>query len=132
VALPLAAPSRLNLYLPHPESRLCTELAHGSAIVGLPLASGGVRIYYEGNVIGAVNLDRYRDKAAQAAVRMLHNYPAGYPTRAREDVDAREVIAIGNIEPKVGRLEINVRADDLTWWIDPADLADLGLTGRPL
>jgi hypothetical protein len=97
VGLPAAAPARLNLYVPHPESRRCTELARGSAIVGLPLASGGVRIYYEGNVIGAVNLDRYRDKAAQAAGKMLHNYPVGYPTRAREDVDPREDVEIGKI-----------------------------------
>jgi len=129
VGLPIAAPARLNLYLPHPESRLCTHLAHGSAIVGLPLASGAVRIYYEGNVIGAVNLDRYRQRATQAASRMLHNYPAGYPTRAREDVDPREVVEIGNIEPG-GRLEITAGTDELSWWIDPADLADLGLTGR--
>ena len=128
MAIPGSAPARLNLYVPHPESRLCTELAHGSAIVGLPLDSGAVRIYYEGNVIGAVNLDRYRDKACQAAGRMLHNYPAGYPTRSREDVDLREVIEIGKIEPAVGRLRITSQPDELSWWIDPADLADLGLT----
>jgi hypothetical protein len=131
MGLPAATPARLNLYMPHPESRLCTELAHGSAIVGLPLASDAVRVYYEGNVIGAVNLARYREKAAQAAGRMLHNYPAGYPTRAREEVDPREVIEIGNIQPDTGRLEFTARADDLSWWIDSADLADLGLMQQP-
>jgi hypothetical protein len=40
-------------------------------------------------VIGATNLELYRAKEAQAAGRMLHNYPSGYPTRAREDVDQR-------------------------------------------
>jgi hypothetical protein len=88
----------------------------------------GVRIYYEGNVIGAANLDRYREKAVQAAIRMVHNYPAGYPTRARKEVDSRELIEIGNIEPDTGRLKITARAADLNWWIDPVDLADLGLT----
>ena len=126
--LPAAAPARLNLYVPHPESRLCTELAHGSAIVGLRLADGRTRIYYEGNVNGATNLDRYRDKAAQAASRMVHNYPNGYPTRAREDVDPREIVEIGVIEPGSGRLEITARLDELSWWLDPTDLADLGLT----
>ena len=121
-----APPTRLKLYVPHPESRLCTELAHGSAIVGLPLTSGAVRIYYEGNVIGAVNLERYRDKVAQAAARMLHNYPAGYPTSARDEVDPREVVEIGWTEPTLGRIEINARPDDLSWWIDPIDLADSG------
>ena len=71
----VASPLRLSLYVPHPESRLCTALARGSAIVGLPLATGKIRIYYEGNVIGAQNLKRYRDRAVQAAGRMLHSYP---------------------------------------------------------
>jgi hypothetical protein len=126
VGLPVEAPARLIIYVPHPESRLCRELAHGSAIVGLPLANGGIRIYYEGNVIGASNLELYRAKAAQAADRMLHNYPAGYPTRAREDVDAREVVEVGTIETLTGRLDIKARANELNWWISPADLADLG------
>ena len=121
------APTLLNLYVPHPESRLCTELAHGSAIVGLPRAGGKIRIYYEGNVVGALNLERYRAKAAQAADRMLHNYPAGYPTRAREDVDPRELVEVGTMEPRTGRLEITASADDLNWWIAAADLADLGI-----
>ena len=125
------APPHLNVYVPHPESRLCTELAHGSAIVGLPLPSGAVRIYFEGNVIRAVNLVRFRDKASQAASRMLHNYPAGYPTTARDDVDPREVVEIGNIDSADLRLEITAKPDELSWWIDPADLVDLGLTGRP-
>ena len=130
MGLPVAAPARLNLYVPHPESRLCTDLAHGSAIVGLPVASDAIRIYYEGNVIGATNLERYRDKASRAAVRMLHKYPAGYPTSARDEVDPREVIEIGNIEPDTGRIEIAVPAIDVSWWIDPGDLADLGITGQ--
>lgn len=127
---PTAAPARLSLYLPHPESRLCTELAHGTAIVGLPLSSGAVRIFYEGNVIGAVNLQRYQAKAHQAAGRMLHEFPAGYPTRAREDVDPREVVQIGTIEARTGRLEITAGHEELSWWIDPVDLEDIGLT-RP-
>lgn len=104
--MPDIAPERLTVYLPHPESRLCTDLAHGSAIVGLPLASGRVRIYYEGNVIGAENLKRFRDRAAQAAGRMIYHYPAGYPTRAREDVDAREVVEIGSIDVDTHRIHI--------------------------
>jgi len=126
VELPLA-PGRLTLYLPHPESRLCTDLAKGSAIVGLPLASGRVRIYYEGNVIGAENLKRFRDRAVQAAGRMLYHYPAGYPTRAREDVDAREVVEIGSIDADTHRIDIPAGSAELSWGIDPADLIDLGL-----
>ena len=120
-------PERLGVYVPHPESRLCSELAKGSAIVGLPLATGQIRIYYEGNVIGAENLKRYRDKAAQAAGRLIHNYPTGYPTRAREDVDAREVVEVGTIETKTFDLVVFAAVNDLSWWIDSADLIDLGL-----
>jgi hypothetical protein len=123
----IARPLRLSLYVPHPESRLCDSLARGSAIVGLPLATGEIRVYYEGNVIGAENLKRYRDKAVQATGRMLHSYPAGYPTRAREDVDPREVVEIGAIDAKTYRIDISATANDLSWWIDAADLADLGL-----
>src|SRR5438067_2280820 len=112
-----ATPASLNLYVPHPESRLCTALARGSAIVGLPLNTGLIRIYYEGNVIGAQNLDRYRDKAIQAAGRMLQSYPAGYPTRAREDVDTREVVEIGVIDAKTYRIDISAMPADLSWWI---------------
>lgn len=123
----IARPLRLSLYVPHPESRLCNSLARGSAIVGLPLATGEIRMYYEGNVIGAQNLKRYRDKAVQAAERMLHSYPAGYPTRAREDVDPREVVEIGAIDTKTYRIDISASATDLSWWIDADDLVDLGL-----
>src|SRR5713226_412657 len=123
----VATPLRLVLYVPHPESRLCTALARGSAIVGRQLASGQIRIYYEGNVIGAENLKHYRDKAIQAAGRMLHSYPVGYPTRAREDVDPREVVEVGVIDAKTYRIDISASPTDLSWWIDSEDLVDLGL-----
>ena len=123
----VATPLCLGLYVPHPESRLCTALARGSAIVGRQLASGQIRIYYEGNVIGAENLKRYRDKAVQAAGRMLHSFPVGYPTRAREDVDPREVVEVGVIDAKTYRIDISASPTDLSWWIDAEDLVDLGL-----
>jgi hypothetical protein len=50
-----------------------------------------------------------RDKAVQAAGRMLHRYPAGYPTRAREDVDPREVVEIGTIDSKTYRIDFSAR-----------------------
>ena len=128
----VATPLRLSLYVPHPESMLYTVLARGSAIVGWPLATGQIRLYYEGNVIGARNLKRYRDKAVQAAGRMLHNYPAGYPTRAREDVDPREVVEIGAIDVKTYGIDFSATATDLSWWIDADDLVDLGLIQKGL
>jgi hypothetical protein len=127
VQLPVSVPAYLRLYVPHPESRLCTDLAPGSAIVGLPLADSTVRIYYEGNTIGASNLRRYRERCVQAAGRMLYEYPRGYPTRARADVEALQVVEIGTIESRSGQVQITANSNDLTWWIDPSDLADLVL-----
>jgi hypothetical protein len=89
--------------------------------------TGHIRIYYEGNVIGAENLKRYRDRAAQATGRLLHNYPTGYPTRAREDVDPREVVEIGVIDVETNQIDIAARPADVSWWIDVEDLVDLGL-----
>lgn len=59
---PVTLPAELNLCVPHPESSFCTQLARGSAIVALSETRGRIRIYYEGNVIGAENLARYRDR----------------------------------------------------------------------
>jgi hypothetical protein len=130
VGSPSAAPAHLALFVPHPESRLCSELARGSAIVGQPSGPGRIRIYFEGNVVGAVNLNRFRERAVQAAARMLHNYPAGYPTRAREDVDEREVIEVGSIETESYGLHISAGPSELDWWIEQADLIDLGLVNQ--
>ncbi len=55
------------------------------------------------------------------------NFPAGYPTRAREDVDTREVVAIGSIETRTNRIDITPGPSELRWWIEPADILDLGL-----
>jgi hypothetical protein len=51
----------------------------------------------------------------------------GYPTRAREDVDPREIVEIGEIEGKTNRIDISAEPVDLSWWIDAEDMLDLGL-----
>ena len=68
-------------------------------------------------------------RASSAAIR-LHNYPAGYPTRAREDVDEREVIEVGSIETESYGLHISAGPSELDWWIEQADLIDLGLVNQ--
>ena len=110
-----APPTALGVYLPHPESSLCTQLTRGSAIVGLSEGSGTIRIFYEGNLIGAENLVRCRARAIHAANRLLHNYPVGYPTIAKAEVDPREVIEIGTLRPATGRLENPTRTRGQGW-----------------
>jgi len=47
-------------------------------------------------------------------------------TCAEHSRSARELIEVGSIESRTGRLEITATANELSWRIDPADLADLG------
>jgi hypothetical protein len=71
--------------------------------------------------------DVHMDSTAQATGRLLHNYPTGYPTRAREDVDPREVVEIGVIDVETHQIDIAARSADVSWWIDVDDLVDLEL-----
>ena len=58
---------------------------------------------------------------------MLYHYPAGYPTRAREDVDARELVEIGSIEADTHRIRISAGSAELSWWIERPTSSILGL-----
>jgi hypothetical protein len=58
---------------------------------------------------------------------MIHNYPSGYPTLGREDVDPPEVVEVGTIETKTFSLRVSMDANDSSWWIDEVDLVDLGV-----
>jgi hypothetical protein len=94
---------------------------------------GTILIYYEGNSLDIPELGLYRKRAERAAMRLLFNSPHGYPTRARDVVQPREVEPIGALDVSSGRLEISRPALELPWWINEADLRDPGLitaTGR--
>ena len=66
--------------MPKPQCKL--RPTDGSGIVGSPSEdrSGLVRIDFEGNLYGALNLASYRDRLFHAAGRHV----TGYPTVARE------------------------------------------------
>lgn len=117
----------LQIYLPNPESELSRRLIAGSAIVGLPQPDGKIVIHFEGNRIDLPELKRYRQRAERAAMRLLHNRPHGYPTRARDVVELRDVEPIGTLDVSSGRIEISRPAFELAWWISETDLVDLGL-----
>jgi hypothetical protein len=117
----------LCIYLPNPESELSRRLIKGSAIVGLLQPDGKVLIHYEGNRFDLPEFSLYRQRVERAAARLLFNRPHGYPTRAREVVEPRDVDPIGTLEVPSGELEISRPAHELAWWISNADLVDLGL-----
>ncbi len=124
---PAAPPRELGLYLPHPESDLARDLIKGSAIVGVDQSGGRVLVHFEGNSLGAAQLARYRDRAGRAADHLLFNYPSGYPTKAQRIVDPREIERIGALDVATRQLTVFRGADELVWWLDEADLIDLGL-----
>lgn len=123
-------PSRqesVRVYVPNPESELSRRLITGSAIVGLPQSNGTILIHYEGNRFDLPELGLYRKRVERAAMRLLFNSPHGYPTRARDLVQPRDVEPIGTLDVSSGRLDISRPAFELSWWINEADLLDLGL-----
>ncbi len=131
VKRPVAVPSQLRLYVPHPESRLCTELAHSSAIVGLPMGSGEVLIHYEGNLRDALDSSRYHkiirehlDANPVLPLQEQIRQPRGQDSRP---TDQDQAAFLPTIEPATGLIEIDAQSGDLRWWIDRADLEDLGL-----
>lgn len=65
----------LQVYVPVHPDRLSLILK-GSAIVSDgQLRDGQLLVYFEGNLYGAVNLQRFEDKMLQAAGRLVQKYP---------------------------------------------------------
>lgn len=66
----------LNLYVPVGE-QAHHEIAPGSGIVGLPSGTmpGYLKVYYEGNLIGADNLNTWLERVQCAAGRLATQYP---------------------------------------------------------
>jgi hypothetical protein len=120
-------PNSLSIYLPNPESELSRVVIKGSAIVGLAQPDGKILIHYEGNRLGVPELFLFRQQAERAAMRLLFNYPNGYPTRARDVVEPRDLELVGTLEVASGQLHFSRPATELTWWIHERDLVDLGL-----
>src|SRR3546814_14322769 len=72
---------KANIYVPRCGSAAERIVASKSAIVGRPKANTEfVHCYFEGNLYGAVNLERFADRLGAAADRMRD----AYPTRSGE------------------------------------------------
>src|SRR5260370_20956136 len=120
-------PDSLSIYLPNPESELSRRVIKGSAIVGLAQPDGRILIHYEGNRLGVPELRLFRQQAERAATRLLFNYPHGYPTRARDVVEPRNVEPVGTLDVASGRLHFSRPAAELAWGMHERHLVDLRL-----
>lgn len=84
------------IYVPKPD--VATNIFHGSGIVSMPqrnLEHGILNIYYEGNLLGAVNLRRFAEKVSCAHGRIAMKYP----TIARAQVPEADYIHVGMYNP---------------------------------
>lgn len=83
-------------------------IAPGSGVVtggdreGTPL--GHMRVWFEGNLNGAVNLQRWADRVHNAADRMLTNYP----TTAVLEASGDHFRALGFYDPESGTFDWQV------------------------
>jgi hypothetical protein len=59
------------IYVPELPAARPLSIAPASGIVGRPVEPGRVLVYYEGNLNGAVNLQRWEDRVICAAGRLL-------------------------------------------------------------
>lgn len=92
----------------------------GSGIVGQPIQDGKVEIYYEGNLMGASNLQNYAERCYCAAGRMK----ARYPTVAHMVVDTGAVVRIGSLDLRTGAVNLEVDLQVMATWVDLNDPAE--------
>ena len=66
----------VNVLIPNPESSLMgCDIAKGSAIVASEYKDGVRRVYYEGNIYGACNLNLFEDRLLVASYRLKDKAP---------------------------------------------------------
>lgn len=90
----------LVIYVPASGAVSLAGVKPGSGIVGpyAPDDNGAIKVDYEGNLYGAVNMAAFEDRVYQAASRQLWNNGLGYPTVARRWVAPTDLVPIGSIE----------------------------------
>lgn len=65
----------VNVYVPKPNSSAASLILPASAIVGEGEKDGRILCFYEGNAIGAANLDSFYERLRSAAGRLVTRYP---------------------------------------------------------
>jgi hypothetical protein len=109
---------RVDVYVPQGDSM---GIKLGSGIVGQPAQSGMIEIYYEGNLIGAGNLENYAERCYCAAGRMK----ARYPTVAHRLVSPEAVKLIGSLDLRTGKIDLEVEPVEVAAWVDLSDVREM-------
>lgn len=102
---------RVPIYVPN-STRLQGLVAAGSAIVGEERAAGVV-IYYEGNLYGASNLNKYEEKLSAAAGRLK----ADYPTAAKLLVQSEDLVEVGVYDTAIWAVAAITNREALAEWL---------------
>lgn len=104
-------------------------IAPGSAIVAAvtdivepDLIEANVGIYFEGNLIGASNLERFAERAHIAASRSAHRYG----TMGRGYVSEKELVEVGRYDYHAGEITAISRPDLLADYLGSERLPQVG------
>ena len=99
-----------------PTADAFTTIAPGSAIVGRGETDGRVHVYFEGNLHGAINLERFIDRAAVAAGRLEQRYP----TVAQAFMPAERLVEVGTFDCDLNRVTLT-NEPALAAWLGRTD-----------
>jgi hypothetical protein len=111
----------LRVYIPRDGTAARAAIAEQSGVVGTPADGDRVLLDYEANMHGAVNIKTFADKVHHAAGR----HAAGYPTRARTEVDESAVIEVGLYDGERVILDAERREAVAGWLgLDPGALGN--------
>lgn len=92
------------------------DIAPGSAIVAGPVNEDGLRrVYYEGNLYNAVNLQNFEDKLLVAAGRYESRYPTIAFDMVPDDVFASSFKKVGIYDINARNTKISDEASLLGW-----------------
>jgi hypothetical protein len=113
----------IDVYVPLPGTVAWEHIDQGSGIVGALDTNGTIRLYFEGNRYGYVNVKTYADRVKIAADRQRQRYP----TVAQMNVKSSDVRRIGGYAG--GQVVLAAMADHATlakWLgVDELDLDEL-------
>lgn len=104
--------SSVPVFVPRDGAVSMAHVVRGSAIVGKPSKlEDYVIVYYEGNIYGSSNMQRFEDRLFHAWSRMHYSYP----TVAMAHIPAADLVQVGDFDPTMKRLTVTDQ-DALSKW----------------